>query len=51
LNSGLSTDFSIQLLLWLSKKAQRKSESKSEVAQCHVICRMNLCGEEGFRLC
>jgi len=31
LNSGLSTDFGVQLKFWLSQLAQRKSKSKSEV--------------------
>jgi len=34
LNFGLSTDFSVQLQLWLSKKTQRKSKSESEVTHC-----------------
>jgi len=34
LNSGLSTDFGVQLKFWLSKLAQRKSKSKSKVTQC-----------------
>jgi len=37
LNFGLSTDFSVQLWLWLSEKAQQKSKSKSEVAHCFSV--------------
>jgi len=42
LNSGLSTDFSVQLQLFsLSELAQRKAKSKSEVSDCTHAVRLS----------
>jgi len=52
LNCSLSTDFSVQLQLWLSKKAQRKSLSqkvKSLTALVQYLCSFKLLSGIGLR--